>query len=196
MNTGKLPHVFCQQDLHCPLRRPWRVFQSEEQASKSQKKMMGFKGGSVQILLGNLYLLTPGICVQCPKICRISKRIDTLVPVWYQVRVSDRRCVQVVVVDAKAKSFVIVGNEENKWGPLRLHRFYTVHCKHFIHLLLLKISHLWPCAERGWGNWSVHRLVEFDSVLHRLIRSEVSVPHASELCKCANEFVPICGMLV
>lgn len=114
IDNGKVPLHFSQQDNHCSLKRPWRILQSEGHASETEKTMMACKGGFISIFFGNFDLLISAISVKCRKHRWVARRIDKFVHARYLVRVPDRHCVQPTVVDAKAKSYVLLFDKENR----------------------------------------------------------------------------------
>lgn len=130
VNKDKLTFDFRQQDINCSLKRPWFILQSERHASRSEKIMMGYEGGFIPIFLGGFDLPISPTTVQCREYGHIAQRIDSFVHACCWVWILDGHCVQHTVVDAIAKSSVLLKAEDNRWGQLCWRKFDTVRGEH------------------------------------------------------------------
>lgn len=116
---------------------PARV-SSERHASKMEKTVMEYEGKFIPSFIGNIDLPITAVNVRCQKYPGISEQVDIFVHEKYRGRMLDRHCVQLAVVNAKAKSSVLLRDEDNKWGPLCSPRFDIVHGYHSIYFLLFE----------------------------------------------------------
>lgn len=107
----------------------------------------------------------------------LSKWIHSSMQV-YPVRILDSHYVQLMLVDAKVKSSVLLEEEDNRWGSLLLDGFDSVHDEHSMYFWHLEFPFLGPCSVWGCVSCSGIRLLKSDSVLHRPYRKKVSVLHA------------------
>lgn len=63
-DNQKEPSDIRQQDVHCSLRRPWRILESRAHAGKTEKTMTGWKNGFILIFSGNFDLSISSISFQ------------------------------------------------------------------------------------------------------------------------------------
>lgn len=92
-------------------------------------------------VLRNVDLPVFAISLRCRKNSGVTKRTDTFVHEQYHVGISARFCFQLEVVNKKAKSSVLLRDDEKRWAPLRLCGFDNVHGKSPIYFLLLEFSY-------------------------------------------------------
>lgn len=107
---------------------------------------------SVSIFLGNLDLPRSAVRVYCQKYRRDAKWVDTFVHNWYRVRILDRHCFQIAVINAKAKSYVLPREYENRWGPLRMRGLDNVYAS--IGFVFCSSNYLTIGPARYGGEWT------------------------------------------
>lgn len=74
--------------------------------------MMRCESGIFSIARGNLALPISAISVQCQKYCYITKHLDTLVYVSYQVLILGRYCLRFEILTVKAKGYLFVRDKK------------------------------------------------------------------------------------
>lgn len=152
---GQTAIEFCQQDIHCLLKLPWRILQSKVDVSKTEKTMMRCEGRFSSIFFVNSNLPISRSSVQCQKYWCVPQRIDEFVCEWYWLWISNRHCIKIMVVNAEVRSSVFLRDIDNGWGQLGLGGFDNVHCYHLIYFQLLALSRLWLGALLACVNWSL-----------------------------------------
>lgn len=184
---NKQGHIFTWlQSIWCPLvvEISPALSSVRRHASEVKRAMMSRESAFVTIFLGNIDLPISATRDQCRAYCRVTKQISKLLHVWNWERICDRQCVQLAVVDVKARSSVLLRDEDNWWDPPCVARIDKVHGYHWIYFLLSEFSHPRPWAIWSWVNWSDIRVFQLDSGLHHIIRTKVTVSYAFELCRC------------
>lgn len=83
--------------------------------------MIVFKCSFIPILFGNFDVTISATSRQCRNYRRPAEGVYTFVHGLYRVRIPDRHCVQHTVAEAKAKTSVLIKDEENRGGPLQFH---------------------------------------------------------------------------
>lgn len=103
---------------------------SEGHAGKTEKTMMRCIGDSIAFFVGSFAFLVFAIGVERRDYRCIAQRVDTFDHAWYWVWILGHHSVQIAVVNTKAKSSVLVRDENYRWDPLCLRGFDNVHREH------------------------------------------------------------------
>lgn len=93
-------------DVHCWLTCLRHSLQSKGHMREIEEAMMRCETGCVTIFFANIDVSIYAVHVYCQKYRRISKPNDIFVHALILVRIPDRDCVQLAVLDANTKGHV------------------------------------------------------------------------------------------
>lgn len=99
----------------------------------------------VAVLLRDFDLSISTISVQSRKYRSNTQRMDTFIYSPYRVRVPNGHCIQISVVDPKAKRDIFLWHEHDLWRPFDLGGCNNVHGKHPFDMLFLEFC----CLRKG-----------------------------------------------
>lgn len=194
IDKGKLPFHFCQHDVHCSFKRPWRILHSKGHAHRTGKAMKGCKGGFIAISFCNFDLPYPIVAFNVENfVAQPSESINSSMPgIGYKSRTVTAFNLRYSTQKQSVPSFL----ETKPIGNAHSVGFKNVHSKRSIYFRLLEFSRLSTSTLWGWVKWSVIGLLELNLVLHGLNQHNMCFPWAFKLCDHVNKFIAIRRMLV
>lgn len=108
IDKGKFPLEFRHYDVLGLLKHPLQILQSEGLADEAKKALIRRESGFISIFLGHLYLPISTVRLPCRKYRCIANSVDAFVHAWYLVRIPNLHWVERALIDAKAKSSILL----------------------------------------------------------------------------------------